>query len=88
MDCIPIPPPLFLAICHSLFKNKKLNSIMNRDWVFQKCTIEQFVLILLSASPPIMQPFHSGGKKSQGSFLDSGDTEEVYKQVGWEQTFP
>lgn len=56
---------------------------------FKRCTIEQFVLILLSASPPIMQPFHSGGKKkSQGSFLDSGDTEEVYKQVGWEQTFP
>lgn len=34
-----------------------------------------------------MQSFHSKKKKkgSQDCFLDSGDTEEVYKQVGWVQ---
>lgn len=61
---------------------------MNRDWVFQKIYNRTVCLILLSASPPIMQSSTAGERKSQGSFLDSGDTEEVYKQVGWEQTFP
>jgi hypothetical protein len=38
---------------------------MNRNWSFHRFTSEQFVLILLSASLPIMQSFHS--KRSHGS---------------------
>lgn len=62
---------------------------MNGDWVFQKMynrTVCFNPLIGLSSNYATIP--QRGKKKSQGSFLDSGDTEEVYKQVGWEQTFP